>query len=557
MFTLQQIQEGIGFLSLVEDLHKSIKLPGQSWSDQSPSPVTSIKLCKISSEASSSGQPLIVTHCLSVSSNLQWSVSVHDHEVKQSNCPALASVSKELTPQSLECLLTLVDSLNICIGQPDDHFVEMVSSKNNILKSQDGSVMAIVDDHLNGEVLTKTVRTTRCELLLDGDCMKCTPCKTYRPTLRTLYNRYSHRSSDSISDASSHANIRYMNTPEKKDKIMKLKKKAQSAEKEVSKLQAKIKKLTQEQGESVDEALHGDLESIMKENNDEIAKAYPEGSFSRLFWEEQKHAASVKDSRAMRWHPLIIRWCLNLKLISSAAYHATRSAGFIKLPSERTLRDYTHYFKSRAGFQLEVNQQLQKESKVSELPSNRQFCALLLDEMKLKEKLVYDKFDGEIIGFTDLGDVNNEILNLERQSSEHPPVAKHLLTLMVRGIFFKLDFPYAHFASETVTGDLLFPIVWKAVEYIEAIGLKIICITADGASPNRKLFRMHRKAGDKGIVYKTPNVFAKEERSVYFISDPPHLIKTSRNCFSHSGWNGTRLMMVCVMTVVRGHIDPT
>ena len=168
MFTLQQIQEGIGFLSLVKDLHKSIKLPGQSWSDQSPSPVTSIKLCKISSEASSSEQPLIVTHCLSVSSNLQWSVSVHDHEVKQSNCPALASVSKELTPQSLECLLTLVDSLNICIGQPDDHFVEMVSSKNNILKSQDGSVMAIVDDY-RGEVLTKTVRTTRCELLLDGD----------------------------------------------------------------------------------------------------------------------------------------------------------------------------------------------------------------------------------------------------------------------------------------------------------------------------------------------------------------------------------------------------
>ena len=96
---------------------------------------------------------------------------------------------------------------------------------------------------------------------------------------------------------------------------------------------------------------------------------------------------------------------------------------------------------------------------------------------------------------TDLGDVNNEILNLERQSSEHPPVAKHLLALMVRGIFFKLDFPYAHFASETATGDLLFPIVWKAVEYIEAIGLKVICITADGArlSSNRKLFRMHHK----------------------------------------------------------------
>ena len=217
-----------------------------SWSNQSLSPLTSIKLCKISSEASSSRQPLVVTHCLSVSSDLQWSVSVHNHEVKQSNCPALVPVPKKLTPQSLENLLNLVDRLNVCIGHPDEHFVRMVSSKNKVLKSQDGSVMAFVDGYapvvVNGEVLTETIRTTRCELLLDGDCMKCTPCKTYRATLRTLYSRYSRRSSSSISDTSSHANIRYMNTPEKKEKIL-IKKRAQSAEKEVSNLQAKSRSL--------------------------------------------------------------------------------------------------------------------------------------------------------------------------------------------------------------------------------------------------------------------------------------------------------------------------
>ena len=195
----------------------------------------------------------------------------------------------------------------------------------NILKSQDGSIKAILDDYapvvVNGMVLTKTIRTVKCELLLDGDCVKCTSCKSYRATLRTLYNRFLHRSSDMISDASSHANIRYMNTPEKKKKISNLKKRVQSAEKELSKLQAKVKQLTQKQGESVSDALHDDLRSIMEENSDQIAKAYPEGSFRRLFWEEQLRAASLKDSRAMRWHPLIIRWCLNLRLISSAAYH--------------------------------------------------------------------------------------------------------------------------------------------------------------------------------------------------------------------------------------------
>ena len=170
--------------------------------------------------------------------------------------------------------------------------------------------------------------------------------------------------------------------------------------------------------------------------------------------------------------------------------------------------------------------------------------------MKLKENLIYDKYEGEIIGFTNLDNVNNEILNLEREClsdhTDHPPVAKHLLVLMVRGIFFKLDFPYAHFGSENAAGDLLFPIVWEAINHLEAIGLKVICITGDGASSNRKLFRMHCEKGQKGAVYKTSNVFSKEGRSIYFISDPPHLIKTARNCLSHSGWNGTRLMTVCV-----------
>ena len=127
-----------------------------------------------------------------------------------------------------------------------------------------------------------------------------------------------------------------MNTPEKKQKIAKLKKQAKSAEVELQKFKVKVKELTE-------------LTSNM--------------------------LASVN--------------YLNLKLLSSAAFHATRTAGFIKLPSERTLRDCTHYFKSKVGFQLEVTQQLEKEVRIEYLPENRKFCALILDEMKIKETLIY------------------------------------------------------------------------------------------------------------------------------------------------------------------------
>jgi len=34
----------------------------------------------------------------------------------------------------------------------------------------------------------------------------------------------------------------------------------------------------------------------------------------------------------MRWHPMIVKWCLYLRQKSTAAYDALRDSGFIRLP---------------------------------------------------------------------------------------------------------------------------------------------------------------------------------------------------------------------------------
>ena len=121
----------------------------------------------------------------------------------------------------------------------------------------------------------------------------------------------------------------------------------------------------------------------------------------------QLKAASVSDSRQVHWHPLLIKWCLNLKLISSASYHAVHSSGFLRLPSECTLRNYTNYFTNQPGFQPDLNEQLAKEADVKSLAKNKKYVALLEDEMKIKEDLVYNKTTGKIIGFTSLGNISD------------------------------------------------------------------------------------------------------------------------------------------------------
>ncbi len=85
--------------------------------------------------------------------------------------------------------------------------------------------------------------------------------------------------------------------------------------------------------------------------------------------------------------------------------------------------------------------------------------------------------------------------------------------------------------------------MWGAVRRLKEIGLDVVCVVADGAKPNRKFFRdhAHEDGMNDGVVYKARNIF-EPSKWIYLISDIPHLIKTTINCWANSRVGGTRLM---------------
>ena len=58
------------------------------------------------------------------------------------------------------------------------------------------------------------------------------------------------------------------------------------------------------------------------------------------------------------------------------------------------------------------------------------------------------------------------------------------------------------------------PILWKAVEILKlTCSLPVIVAASDGASANRKFYRMHvamDKNAGKSVVYRTANVYAPD-----------------------------------------------
>lgn len=149
---------------------------------------------------------------------------------------------------------------------------------------------------------------------------------------------------------------------------------------------------------------------------------------------------------------------------SSGAYELLRESGCIKLPTQRTLRDYTYYVAASTGFSSEVDQMLICASSVKTCPDRDKCVLILIDEMHIREDLVFDKHSGKLIGFTNLGDINNHLIDFEQsiisqpasKSPKVPKLAKTMLVFMVRGLFSKLQFAYVQFPALDLSGDLLY-----------------------------------------------------------------------------------------------------
>ena len=157
------------------------------------------------------------------------------------------------------------------------------------------------------------------------------------------------------------------------------------------------------------------------------------------------------------------------------------------------------------------------------------------------------------------------------ETSKTQKLADQVFTFMARAVFKpSLTMPIAHFFSLNLrgvfepqrcvkilanlwsytflfglikSGEMIFPLVWEVIEALEMYCIPVTSLTSDGAKPNLRFYRMCQKSR-RVVPYKTSNPF-REDETLYFFCDVPHLLKTSRNCFRNSySHSKTRTMQV-------------
>ena len=372
----------------------------------------------------------------------------------------------------------------------------------------------------------------QCEILIkvNGQVRRCEYCKKHRKSLCAMVCR---NQKDERTDPSSHTPYIYLSTPEKDERLSRLHKEKRKASLQIAQLKEKLSSATIQDGITLDDELHNDVRNIASASVKQIYSTYSEDSFQRMFWDQQVKASQYSNAKSMKWHPLFIKWCLYLRSLSGKSYDLLRTSGCVKLPSQSTLRDYTHHIPATIGFSAEVDQHLVDMAFLNN-DLNR-YVFLVMDEVHIKHDLVYDKHEGCLIGFVDLGRTNNQLLEFENAlaaKKTEPTLASTMLVFMIRGLLCKFNYPYAQFACSDISGSRIFDPMWEAIARLERLGFCVLGLTCDGASPNRRLWKLHSDSGE--LIYKVPNVFADDNRDLYFISDPPHLLKTIRNSFCNT-----------------------
>ncbi|CAC5392195.1 THAP9 [Mytilus coruscus] len=337
----------------------------------------------------------------------------------------------------------------------------------------------------------------------------------------------------------------YLTSDQKGEKLSTLKEQNVQLKRKVTDLETKLSEVLSSQGEHLNENLNSSFRQIILEHKDSL-NSLPDSSPQKLLWTQQLKYVKKTDKRKMRWHPTIIKWCIAIHSKSSKAYDLMRKSGVLNLSHESTLRDYTHFTTATSGWNLKIVDRIKDDIRFEKLEKFQKNVILLFDEIKIKDGLVYSTETGELIGFLDLGDVNNEIEKLvnicrrgDDSDDELQPLATHIIAFMVRGIFLNLHQVFGHFPCTGFNSHQLYWSVWSAIGILECAGFHVRALVCDGATPNRKFYRIHGVRQDS-LTFYSENRYRSGSR-IYFICDPPHLMKTTRNNWENSNWhNKTR-----------------
>ncbi len=225
---------------------------------------------------------------------------------------------------------------------------------------------------------------------------------------------------------------------------------------------------------------------------------------------------------AAGWNKRGVRYTDEFKALALSFYHTSPKCYYMlqqifTLPSKRTLQKIMQDIDIRPGFNEAILQAV--ADKVQTMPEQHKLCAIIFDEMSIKEKLTYDRRTDSVEGVMDHGSFGRGNM-----------MANHAGVFMVRGLVKKWKQPIGYIMNNgPLKNHDLKTLTMECIDKVSEAGLIPKVLICDQGSNNTSM------VASLGVTVTKP-YFEHDHKRMYVMYDPPHLVKNIRNNLQKSGF---------------------
>ncbi|KAL1480527.1 hypothetical protein MTO96_050943 [Rhipicephalus appendiculatus] len=371
------------------------------------------------------------------------------------------------TVQEFQCLLGYVGKLKCCEGCPTKLYPSI--SKSSVA-TQDGN----------------TWRRNTCETLsLNSPCHEC---KLLGKLFSQRTNRQKHRK-----------------PRQKSTQVKTLRRKAIRATLKREKARKDILLMKKQ------------LRTLSDSKINEVLQILPKKQ--QLVFKTAFMAAKAKSKLGRRYEQEWLMTCLLLQIASSKAYSSISDMQLLPLPTKARLRQIITGIPCKYGYNQVALRCI--EEYLNDKSHLRRCGVLLVDEIKLKQAIAFNKASYKMDGFVDYGD---------EQATGMDQLADHGLVLMFVPLFEDWVQPIATFATKgAAPGKVLSDLVISAVIQLHNHGAFVLAVISDGAGNNRSMWSQLGISGKLDSACHFIEHPLEPSQNIYFICDIPHVIRCIRN----------------------------
>lgn len=211
-------------------------------------------------------------------------------------------------------------------------------------------------------------------------------------------------------------------------------------------------------------------------------------------------------------------FCLNTRFLSPRCYEYLRTKFDQNLPHSSTIRKWFSASNAtgEGGFNQSALEMLKNLSDKKTL-----LVSISFDEMLIRRHVQWQHSKKKYSGFVNFFTVQSE--------NEPLPVATHALVVMLNGINMDITIPIAYFFITTLISQEKAILMAAILKALTDIGIRVVNFTFDGIKSNlggSEIFGASFKMQNTSPIIINPD----NEKRVFCILDPPHMIKLIRNC---------------------------